>query len=122
MHTPPERRRVRAARSRLARVESQRERFATTYAIAQTPAERFNAVAAALRAAAAEKHQPDPTEANRRLDALTMQAKQLLDELHETQQQHATNTVRADERRIARNERRRHDRGTNPERAGVSAA
>lgn len=122
MNTPPERRRVRAARSRLARVESQRERFATTYAIAHTPAERFNAVAAALRAASAEKHQPDPTEANRRLDALTEQAKQLLDELHETQQQHATTTVRADERRIARNERRRHDHGTNPERTGISAA
>lgn len=124
MDTPSERRRVRAARARIARIETQRERFATSYAIARTPQERFNAVMFALRAAVADKHQADPIDVTRRLDMLTDQAKALLDELHTTQQHQANHTIRADARRTARNERRRHDRRAHcePERAGIPAA
>lgn len=116
-----ERRRVRAARARLSRIETQREQFATGYALARTSQERFNAVMFALRAAVADKHQVDPTEVARRLNVLTDQAKALLDELHTAQQHQANQTIRADARRIARNERRRHERRSRPESGRVGS-
>jgi hypothetical protein len=125
-----ERRRVRVAHATLARVEEQRERFASDYGGATTAQQRFNAVAFALRSAAATgRHQPDPEQLAGRLDALTDQMKALLDELFEAQQATADKTIRTDQRRIARNERRRgcdgrttHNTHPTPERPGFGTA
>ncbi len=104
------RRRVRAARAAAARVAQQRDRFTTDYARATTPQQRFNQAAAALRSAAARgRHQPDPPAVARRLDQITAQIAALVDELHTAQQEHAENTIRAEQRRIARAERRKTD-------------
>jgi len=103
-----QRRRVRAAHAALTRVQAQRDEFATAYGQATTAQERFNAAAFALRGAAASgRHQPDQAEVARRLDVITDQMTQLLDELFVAQQAKADKTIRADQRRIARNERRR---------------
>lgn len=101
-----QRRRVRAANSALTRIETQRAEFATTYGAASSAQQRFNVAATALRSAIAGRKQSDPTEVEQRLDALTAQITGLLDELHATQQRTAEQTIRADQRRIARNERR----------------
>lgn len=102
------RRRVRAARATDARVALERDRFTTAYAAATTSQQRFNQAATALRAAAAPgRHQPDPAAVTRRLDQITAQITALVEELHIAQRQHAENTIRADERRIARAERRK---------------
>lgn len=105
---PKQRRRVRVALATLRRVRGQRERFATEYGKAVTAQERFAAAANALRAAAADgAHQPDPDEVARRLNRITDSITTLLSELHEAQQDQADKTLRADQRRIERNERRR---------------
>lgn len=114
-----QRRRVTVALATLRRVRSQRERFATEYGQATTAQARFAAACAALRAAAADgAHQPDPVEVARRLDRLTHAVTSVLTELHEAQQDKAEKTLRADQRRIERSERRRGCDGrprTNPE-------
>ncbi|WP_431879169.1 hypothetical protein [Amycolatopsis sacchari] len=105
---PKQRRRVRVALATLRRVRSQRDRFATEYGKAVTAQQRFAAASNALRAAAADgPHQPDPVEVARRLDRITDAMTTLLTELHEAQQDQADKTIRADQRRIERNERRR---------------
>ncbi|RSN06003.1 hypothetical protein DMC63_37995 [Streptomyces sp. WAC 05977] len=108
---PKQRRRVRVALATLRRVRGQRERFATEYGKATTAQERFAAASTALRAAAADgAHQPDPDAVARRLDRITDAITTLLTELHEIQENQATKTLRADERRVERNERRSRDR------------
>jgi hypothetical protein len=105
---PKQRRRVRVALATLRRVGDQRQRFATEYGKATSALERFAAVSRALRAAAARgAHQPDPQAVDRRLDQITDAMTRALAELLEAQQDHATKTIRADQRRIERNERRR---------------
>ncbi|HEX6359530.1 hypothetical protein [Actinophytocola sp.] len=106
--TAKPRRRVRVAHQTLDRVRGERETFDTEYGKARTAQERFAATSTVLRAAAAEgRHQPDPEDVARRLDRITDAMKELLAELHQAQQAKAEQTIRADERRIARNERRR---------------
>lgn len=125
MDTPhPPRRRVRAAHARLARIQAQRERFATRYGVARDAQQRFTAAATSLREAATAKHQADPAEVARRLEAITEAMRQLVAELHDSQQHQAQTTIRRDARRIARNERRRHDQQSHPVagRAGTGAA
>lgn len=102
---------MRAAYSALARIRQQRDRFATAYAAATSPQQRFNIAATALRSSIATGKQRHPHEATRRLDALTTQLVQLLDELHTNQQHAAEATLRAEERRITRNERKRYEHG-----------
>lgn len=116
----PQRRRVRAAHARLTRVQAQRERFATRYGVARDAQQRFTAAATSLREVATAKHQADAAEVARRLDQLTEQMRQLVTELHEAQQHQAEKTIRNDARRIARNERRRHD--VNESHSGVGRA
>lgn len=108
---PKQRRRVRVALATLRRVRYQRDRFATEYGAATTAQQRFAASVNTLRAAAADgSHQPDPDEAARRLDRITELITALIIELHEIQEDQAEHTIRADQRRIERNERRRgHD-------------
>ncbi|MBB3053569.1 hypothetical protein FHS23_004623 [Prauserella isguenensis] len=85
----------------------QRDRFTTDYARATTAQQRFNQAALALRSAAAPgRHQPDPPGVARRLDQITAQIAALVEELHTAQHEHAMTTIRAEERRIARAERR----------------
>jgi hypothetical protein len=118
-----QRRRVQVAHSTLRRVRGQRERFATAYGKATTAQERLSAAADALRAAAADgAHQPDPDAVARRLDRITDAMTGLLTELHEQQEQHATKTIRADQRRIERNERRRRNGRSHPQPAEAAAA
>lgn len=101
-----QRRRVRVALATLRRVEHQRTRFATEYGKATTAHERFVAACNALRAAAAAgAHQPDPDDAARRLDSLTDLMATALNELHKAQEDTANKTIRADERRIRRNDK-----------------
>lgn len=113
-----ERRRVRTARSVLDRISSQREWFATAYAHAATPQQRFTAAATALRSAAASKKQRHPDDIERRLDVLTGQIVSLLNELHTAQQDAAEKTLRSDAARIARNDRRRTDDRTRTDGTG----
>jgi len=102
----PERRRVRAARSTLARIEQQRATFAIAYGAAGSPQQRFNTVAASLRAAIAGRKQRHPVAVEDRLEAVTAQLTGLLEELHTAQQQAAEHTIHAEYRRQHRNERR----------------
>lgn len=104
-----DRRRVRAANALLARVNNQRQRFATAYGTATSPQARFAATADALRAAAAERHHRRSTDTGMRLDQLTSHAVALLDELHREAERHAHRTLRAEQRRIARNTGRNRD-------------
>lgn len=110
-HTGPDRprRRVRIAHAVLNRVQAQRDWFATAYATAGTAQARFNTAAAALRAAAAERTHRDNPAVAARLDEITSQITDLLDELHQQQEQHAHRALRTDQRRQDRNERRRGD-------------
>lgn len=102
-----QRRRVDVAHLIHKRVSGQRNRFATAYGKAQTAQERFSVTADALRAAAAPgRHQPDPDSVDRLLDRLTDLMKHELNALHDAQYASAAKTLRADERRIERNERR----------------
>lgn len=123
------RRRVRVAHAILRRVQNQRDAFAAAYGQATTAQARFNAAATALRAAASERNQRGDRATARRLDELTDQITALLDELHEAQERRADRVLRADARRIARNERTLDDHGNhNPgaeperERSGRTAA
>jgi hypothetical protein len=105
---PKPRRKVTAAKTTLERVRIQRENFDTEYGKATTAQARFAAASNALRAAAAAgRHQPHSEEVGRRLDVLTERMKQLLDALHQEQESKGEKVIRADQRRIARNERRR---------------
>lgn len=119
LEPPKQRRCVRVALAILRRVRAQRERFASDYGKAATAQERFAATSTALRAAAAEgPHQPDPEAVTRRLDRITDAMTSLLAELHEAQQDKAEKTIRADQRRIQRNERRRGSDGRSQTRPG----
>jgi hypothetical protein len=102
-----QRRRVAVAHLIQRRVRGQRERFATEYGKAQTAHERFYVVTNALRAATAKgRHLQDPDNADRLLDQLTDAMVHVLAELHDTQYSKAAKTLRADQQRIERNERR----------------
>lgn len=102
-----QRRRVDVAHLNQKRVSGQRVRFATAYGKAQTAQERFAVTSGALRAAAAPgRHQPDPDSVARLLDRLTDLMKHELTALHDAQYTSAAKTLRADERRSERNERR----------------
>lgn len=119
---PRQRRRVRVALATLRRVRYQRERFATEYGAATTAQGRFAAAANTLRAAAADgSHQPDPDEAARGLSRITELITALIIELHERQEDQANHTIRADERRIERNERRRGHDGRSRVQPGTDA-
>jgi hypothetical protein len=110
-----QRRRVTVAQLIQRRIRGQRERFATEYGTAHNAQQRFTATANALRAAAADgRHQPDPDTVSRRLDQLTDAMIHVLTELHDTQYAYAAKTLRADQRRIERNERRSTDGRAQP--------
>ncbi len=98
------RRRVRMARAALARVELHRHRLASSYAAAASEQARFNAAAAALRSAAAERLHRDNPAINRRMAALTSQIMQLVVELHTQQERSAHRVLRHDEMRQTREE------------------
>ncbi len=104
------RRRVRRAHAALERVRTQQSAHATAYAAATSTQARFHATAFALRSATAEPlHRTDPV-LLRRLEALTADMNQLLDELHQQQEDHANRVLTNDEQRQHRKERRRRDR------------
>lgn len=124
------RRRVRVAESTVQRVRHQRERFATDYGKATTAQERFAAASNALRGAAAPgAHQVADPGLAARLDRLTDLMTSLLTELHEAQAAAAAKTIRDDQKRIERNERRRcdgrsrtHPKPTHPDNAASGTA
>ncbi|MBP2371350.1 hypothetical protein [Pseudonocardia parietis] len=114
---PRIRRRVRRAQAVLRRVSHQRKAFATDYGRARSPTDRLAVAAAAIRAALARAPEPeddtaDPDTTSGRIDRIAADLAGLLDELHADQERAATSTIRTDERRIARNQRRRHGSGT----------
>lgn len=105
------RRRVRIAHAVLNRVRRQRDWFANAYAAASSAQARFNAAAAALRAAGSERvTRGDPAVA-RRLEALSSEAAELVEQLHQQQEQHANRVLRTDQQRQDRNERRHREHG-----------
>ncbi|MGM0724185.1 MAG: hypothetical protein ACQEXM_26970 [Actinomycetota bacterium] len=96
----------------------QREGFATNYGRASSPVERLTAVVTALRAVLprAETGRKPGDAIDSHLERITDALAALLDELHSAQEHAATSTIRNDERRIARNQRRRNGTGTEPDR------
>lgn len=107
------RRRVTVATAVLRRVQVQARRFAVDYAQATTPQQRFATAVSALRAAAAPgRHQVNTDDVAYRLNHLTTEIVTLLEHLHAQQQAAAHTVIRAEQRRVERNERRRCDRGT----------
>ncbi|RJQ74227.1 hypothetical protein D5S17_23455 [Pseudonocardiaceae bacterium YIM PH 21723] len=86
----------------------QRQRFLTEYGKATEERQRLAAITNALRAAAAPgRHQPDQDLVDKKLQQINVMALAALNELHEIQEAAANKTLRADQLRIRRNERRR---------------
>lgn len=90
-------------------MQAQRDWFASAYATAGTAQARFNTAADGLRSAASERIHRDTPAVATRLDEITSQITDLLDELHQQQENAANQVLRTDERRQDRNERRRGD-------------
>lgn len=102
------RRRIRAAYAVRERVQRERAEFTSAYGRATTTQERFYAAAKALfRAVASKKALPNPADAERRVETVTGLLVQLADELLTAQETKADNTIRAEQKRIERRERRR---------------
>jgi len=101
-------RRIRAAYAVRERVQRERAEFTSAYGRATTTQERFYAAAKALhRAVASKKALPNPADAERRVETVTGLLVQLADELLTAQETKADNTIRAEQKRIERRERRR---------------
>ncbi len=93
-HLTPARRRDRVAAAVLRRVEAQRAALVTRYGAASTPAQRFVALADALRAAAAPgPHQADQVAVDRQLTELVSTLSAALDRIHENQRTAARTTL-----------------------------